>query len=103
MRKNPTRAAAVSWWTVRNRSLGVKFRRQEPIGPYIADFACRSERLIVEIDGPTRCEPGRQEYDRKRDEWFRTNHWTVIRTDDDEVWDNRDGVVEQILQHIDRD
>lgn len=100
MRKNPTRVEAILWWTIRNRSLGVKFRRQEPIGPYIADFACHSHHLIIEIDGPTHYEPGRQEYDQRRDEWFRANGWTVIRTNDDEVWANRDGVIEQILGQI---
>jgi very-short-patch-repair endonuclease len=99
-RKNPTRAEAILWWTIRNRALGVKFRRQEPIGSYIADFACWSHRLVVEIDGPTHFEPGRQAYDRRRDAWFQAHGWTVIRTDDDEVWSNRDGVVEMILEHI---
>jgi len=101
MPKAPTRAEAILWWTIRNRSLGVKFRRQEPIGPYIADFACWSRRLVVEIDGPTYFEPGRQEYDRKRDDWFRSEGWPVLRTDDDEVWSNRDGVIELILRHLD--
>lgn len=100
MRKAPTRAEAILWWTLRDRALGVKFRRQEPIGPYIADFACWSRRLIVEIDGPTHFEPGREVYDRRRDDWFRSQGWTVIRTDDDEVWSNRDGVVDLILQYL---
>lgn len=99
-RKNPTRAEAILWWTIRSRALGVKFRRQEPIGPYIADFACWSHRLIVEIDGPTHYEAGSQEYDQRRDVWFGSRGWTVVRTDDDEVWENRDGVVDLILQHL---
>lgn len=102
LRRNPTRAEAILWWTLRERALGVKFRRQEPIGPYIADFACWSERLIVEIDGPTHYEPGRQAYDKRRDGWFARHGWAVIRTTDDEVWSNRDGVVQLILQHISR-
>jgi very-short-patch-repair endonuclease len=100
MRKQPTRAEAILWWTIRNRALGVKFRRQEPIGPFIADFACWSHRLIVEIDGPTHYEPDRHEHDKKRDKWFRSQGRTIIRTDDDEVWSNRDGVIEQILRSL---
>ncbi len=100
MRKKPTRAEAILWWTLRNRSLGVRFRRQEPIGPCIVDFACWARRLIVEVDGPSHTEPGRQEYDERRGEWFRKRGWTVIRTTDDTVWSNRDGVVDLILQHL---
>ncbi len=100
LRKSPTRAEAILWWTIRSRALGVKFRRQEPIGPYIADFACWSRRLIVEIDGPTHFEPGRQEYDRRRDDWFQQRGWTVFRTDDDEAWTNRDGVIEAIVERL---
>lgn len=99
-RKNPTRAEAILWWTLRNRSLGVRFRRQEPVGPFIADSACWSRRLIVEIDGPTHYEPGRQEYDRRRDLWFAKRGWSVIRVSDDDVWSNREGVVELILQYL---
>lgn len=100
LRRNPTRAEAILWWTLRNRSLGVRFRRQEPIGPYIADLACWSRRLIVEIDGPTHYEPGRQYYDRRRDAWFTKRGWSVIRVSDDDVWSNREGVVELILQYL---
>ncbi|MDJ0498148.1 MAG: DUF559 domain-containing protein [Acidimicrobiia bacterium] len=100
LRSNPTRAEAILWWTLRGSALGVRFRRQEPIGPYIADFACWPHRLVVEIDGPTHYEPGRQEYDRRRDAWFAAHGWKVIRVTDDDVWSYREGVVDLILQHI---
>jgi very-short-patch-repair endonuclease len=70
MRAEPTRAEAILWLSLRGKSLGVRFRRQVPIGPYIADFACLSHRLIVEIDGLTHDEPGQYEYDQRRDRWF---------------------------------
>jgi very-short-patch-repair endonuclease len=54
----------------------------------------------VEIDGSTHYEPGRQEYDRRRDVWFSKRGWSVIRVTDDDVWSNRDGVVELILQYV---
>jgi very-short-patch-repair endonuclease len=100
MRRDPTRAEAILWWSLRGRSLGVKFRRQVPIGPYIADFACYSHRLIVEIDGLTHDELGQEEYDRRRDRWCQTRGWTVIRVTDDEVWSDRDSVLEYILQRL---
>ena len=48
LRRDETDAEAIVWWQVRNRQLnGFKFRRQVPIGPYIADFVCQERRLIV--------------------------------------------------------
>ncbi|HTM76829.1 MAG TPA: DUF559 domain-containing protein, partial [Devosia sp.] len=52
MRHNPTEAERVLWLLLRNRRLAAfKFRRQVPMGPYIADFLCFEARLIVEADG----------------------------------------------------
>ena len=49
-----TRAETMLWWAVRNHQLdGHGFRRQMPIGPFAADFACPDKRLIVEVDGRT--------------------------------------------------
>lgn len=99
MRQDPTRAEAVLWWSLRGRALGVRFRRQVPIGPFIADFACFSHRLIVEIDGLTHDE-GKEEHDRRRDRWLRAEGWAVIRVTDDDVWSNRPGVLELILHTL---
>ena len=52
LRRRQTDAEACLWAVLRNRGLaGCKFRRQFPIGPYVADFACLSHRLVVELDG----------------------------------------------------
>ena len=52
MRREPTEAEARFWHYAKNRGIGgLKFRRQEAVGPYIADFLCTEECLIVEIDG----------------------------------------------------
>jgi very-short-patch-repair endonuclease len=52
MRREPTAAEARFWHHAKNRGIaGMKFRRQVAVGPYIADFLCTEERLIVEIDG----------------------------------------------------
>jgi very-short-patch-repair endonuclease len=51
LRRNQTEAGKAFWFRVRNRRLdGYKFRRQVPIGPYIADFVCTAARFVVEID-----------------------------------------------------
>jgi very-short-patch-repair endonuclease len=53
LRKSETLAEKRLWEQLRNRTLeGFKFSRQVPIGPYIADFVCREQRMIVEADGP---------------------------------------------------
>jgi very-short-patch-repair endonuclease len=71
-----------------------KFTRQLPIGPYIADFACRQARLVVEIDGGQHADSSR---DKVRDEWLRGEGWAVMRVWNGDVRENPVGVVEAIL------
>ncbi|MHB0858108.1 MAG: endonuclease domain-containing protein [Anaerolineae bacterium] len=53
LRKQSTPAEALLWQNLRGRRLaGAKFRRQHPIGPYVADFYCAEQHLVVELDGP---------------------------------------------------
>src|SRR5947209_8863330 len=54
LRRKKTSAEAMLWQALRNRALSQhKFARQEPIGPYFADFCCRERKLIIELDGAT--------------------------------------------------
>ena len=71
-----------------------KFTRQLPIGPYIADFACRQAKLVVEIDGGQHSE---RERDMIRDEWLRREGWTIYRVWNNDVRDNAIGAAEAIL------
>src|ERR1700733_16113524 len=59
------------------KETGLKFRRQQPLHPYIADFACMKARLVVELDGPSH--DTRLAYDAKRDLDLQKMGWTVIR------------------------
>jgi very-short-patch-repair endonuclease len=52
LRQEATPTEETLWQELRNRGLGAKFRRQQPIGPFVADFYCHENRLIVEVDGP---------------------------------------------------
>ena len=82
MRSEPTFAERVMWDRLRNRKLaGLKFRRQVPIGPYIADFLCKEAGLIVEFDGPNHDEA----YDRKRDGRLRAHGYRVLRFPNNDV------------------
>lgn len=71
-----------------------KFTRQLPIGPYIADFACRHAKLVVEIDGGQHAE---SQHDAARDEWLRSEGWTVFRVWNSDVHENPIETAEAII------
>jgi very-short-patch-repair endonuclease len=79
LHREMTVAETMLWRGLRNRALGVKFRRQVPVGPYIADFLCVDARLIVELDGPPHDKIEQRNYDVRRDEWLRAQGWRVLR------------------------
>jgi very-short-patch-repair endonuclease len=77
LRQNLTDAEHALWRILRNRQFaGVKFRRQVSIGPYIADFVCYDERLVIEADGGQHNE---SKTDNLRDAWFAANGFRVLR------------------------
>ncbi len=81
------------WHSVRARRLGgLKFRRQHPIGPYVADFYCGDARLVVEVDGNHHGEPAQVEHDEIRDAWMTTQGLNVIRFTVHEVVEKLDDV-----------
>ena len=83
-RRATTIAGGLLWRELRSRRLmGLKFRRQCPLGPYIADFACLDVKLVIELDGPVHREPAQQDRDRRPDHWFRRQGFTMIRFADD--------------------
>ena len=77
MRSDPTDAEERLWRELRGRRLDMlNFRRQVPIGPYIADFICLAARLIVELDGSQHAESA---YDEARDAELRRRGFRVLR------------------------
>jgi very-short-patch-repair endonuclease len=86
------------WQRLRGKRLGVKFRRQHPIGPYVADFASVEAGLIVEIDGDTHIKA----YDIHRDVWMQTRGWRVMRIVLSEVDEDLDAVVDAIAIELGR-
>ncbi|WP_245162385.1 DUF559 domain-containing protein [Brevundimonas sp. AJA228-03] len=89
---------AVFWTFLRDRRLeGLKFRRQLPLGPYIADFACPSIRLIVELDGGVHVL--RAETDAVRDAWLTANGWTVLRFNNEAVLKNPALLFQAVRDH----
>ena len=99
MRKQMTHAELLLWLRLRDaNSHGYKFRRQHPIGPFIADFAHIGDRLVIEVDGDTHGTQSEMARDRGRDAYLRTRGWTVERFTNSEIYEFLDVVVEQILR-----
>jgi ribA/ribD-fused uncharacterized protein len=79
-RRRSTPSEAFVWEMVRNRQLlGLKFRRQHVLGPFVADFYCPELRLVLEIDGGIHLDPVQAEKDRLRDDWMRIRDFQVLR------------------------
>jgi very-short-patch-repair endonuclease/DNA modification methylase len=80
------------WSALRNKQLGYKFRRQHPIGPYIADFYSREAHAVVEVDGSTHFTEESVAYDAGRDAYMRALDLDVLRFTTAEVQQNLEGV-----------
>ncbi len=89
-RQTMSDAERLVWSHLRYNRLGVRFRRQHPIGPYIADFACVGRRIVVEIDGSQHSE---SQYDLGRDAQMRSLGWVVLRFWAWDVVENLEGVL----------
>ena len=97
LRQNMTDAERRLWRKLRGNSLGVRFRRQVPIGPFIVDFACYERRLVIEIDGGQHLENARDE---ARDAWLRERGFRVLRFWNHDVLKNLDGVLQVIAAKV---
>lgn len=93
LRSEMTKAEAAMWNMLRDfRPRGARFRRETPIGPYIADFAWLSARIVVEVDGDSHeTETGRR-HDLRRDAFLDSQGFTVLRFDNLQILDGPDHV-----------
>jgi very-short-patch-repair endonuclease len=97
MRKEATYAEDKLWQIVRNRGLGVKFRRQFNIdSKYIADFVCLEKRLIIELDGSQHGDDKHSEYDEIRTEYLNGENFTVLRFWNNEILKESKRIIEKI-------
>jgi very-short-patch-repair endonuclease len=99
MRAAPTEAERKLWWHLRHRipMPGTHFRRQVRSGPYIADFACHSRRIVIEVDGG---QHDRSVADEKRTKVLEASGYRVLRYWNNDVLSNIDGVLEDIVSAI---
>ncbi|MGJ5202134.1 endonuclease domain-containing protein [Bradyrhizobium sp. HKCCYLR20261] len=101
LRQAMTRAETLLWRYIKaNRIEGAGFRRQVPIKNYIADFVCFSAKLVIELDGESHDFAERQTKDAKRDAFFATEGFAVLRFTNAQVMSNLEGVVEAVRQAL---
>ena len=100
LRREMTDAERRLWAHLRNNGLGShKIRRQHQIGPYVADFCCERQKLIIEVDGGQHAE--RVKADERRTAFLADKGYRVIRFWNSDVLSNTDGVLEAILSALD--
>jgi len=95
MRREPTPAERILWTQLRGRRLAeIKFRRQVPVGKYIADFFSDAAKMIVELDGQTHF--GNEENDRIRQDWFERQGFVVLRFWNSQIYEQGESVLRKI-------
>ena len=101
LRKSATATERHLWRHLRDRQLaGFRFRRQVPIGNYIADFACVDAKVVIEVDGGQHL--AHREYDARRDAELVARGYQVLRFWDNDVLLNTESVLVVILQALER-
>ncbi|HEY5225500.1 MAG TPA: endonuclease domain-containing protein [Methylovirgula sp.] len=104
LRREATKAETILWQKLKGRSLaGLKFVRQEPIGPYIADLVCREKKLIIEIDGATHSSDDEMASDIRRTNVLEKHGFRVVRFTNEAVFESADGVLQMILAELQSD
>jgi very-short-patch-repair endonuclease len=100
-RKDQTNAETKLWSLLRDRRLiKRKFRRQHPIGPWVADFACPAIHLAIEVDGPSHDTPDQKAWDDMKTEYLRTSGWRVMRMKNADIYQAFGEVEAQIISTI---
>ncbi len=79
LRRSMSLPEGLLWQQLRTRPGGLKFRRQHPLGPYIADFFCPAAKLVIEVDGESHRMGNRPKHDGVRDKWFEEQGLRVVR------------------------
>lgn len=96
LRRNMTMAEKIIWKHLSNRQQIYKFRRQQPLGPYIGDFVCFELKLVVEIDGGQHS----SEKDFERTQYLEEKGYRVIRFWNNEILENTEGVLYMLQQSL---
>jgi very-short-patch-repair endonuclease len=101
LRQQMTDAERCLWQQLRaHRFMGLKFKRQKPLGHYIVDFMCFEAGLVVELDGGQHAE--QVAYDQRRDAWLQEQGFTVLRFWNHEVLLQTNAVLEQLRLWVEK-
>jgi len=101
LRKRQTPAELVMWELLRNRRyMHLKFRRQHQFGPYIADFYCHEQKLVIELDGPVHDAKHRKKHDHRRDAYLVSMGLTVLRFKNEDFIASPQNILQQIAHAI---
>jgi len=102
LRKRQTPMEIKMWAILRNRKfMGYKFYRQYPLGPYIVDFCCRRNKLVIELDGGGHNIELQRQKDIIRDEYLTSYGYRIFRVWNNELDKNEDGVMEKLAELLD--
>lgn len=96
LRRDATLVERRLWYRLRRSQLGVRFRRQQPIGPFVVDLVCLSRRLVIELDGGQHVVAA--EADARRTRFLESQGYRVIRFWNHEVIENTEGVLARIAE-----
>jgi very-short-patch-repair endonuclease len=99
LRRRSTNAEKLLWHNLQGKQLECyKFRRQQPIGPYIVDFVNFEKRIVIELDGGQHAIE--KENDIKRDTWLNSEGFEVLRFWNNEIFENLEGVLDVIRKKL---
>lgn len=101
LRKELTPAERKLWAALRGEQLGISFRRQHAIGPYIVEFCCIKKKLVIEVDGSQHLE--QVEYDNARTAFLATQGYRVLRFWNSEVQKDLNGVIRRIQLELEEE
>ncbi|NNC73273.1 MAG: endonuclease domain-containing protein [Sphingomonadaceae bacterium] len=102
LRKDGSLPEALLWRELKKRPGGFKFRRQHPVGRFVADFYCHAALLAIEIDGAAHDHGDQPEFDVRRDRWFESQGLNVLRIPARDVLSDLDTSVRHIVDHAER-
>lgn len=98
LRRNLTPAEQKLWSALRNDQLGVNFRRQHAIGPFITDFCCIKKKLVIELDGGQHLE--QEPYDTERTAFLQSKGYRVLRFWNNDVTTDLNAVITVIQETL---
>ena len=96
LRENMTQAEMVLWGYLRTKPSGYKFRRQHPVGIYVADFFCCKLKLVIEVDGSVHAKEEVKRNDEERQKLIESERIKVLHLSNDEVMTQLETVIEEI-------